>query len=141
LTEVKKLNITANSKTNKDIALQFLTHAFSFQFDDALSLIANNASWWVAGSPEKLAVAGEKNRRQIKKLLRGLGSAVPEGLDMKIIGVTAEGPRVAVEVEAQGQAITGRQYHNHYHFLIEIENCLIVRVKEYMDTLHLYEIF
>lgn len=135
------MSCNTKSKTDKDTALQFLTHAFSFNFDSALPLLAHNATWWVAGSPEKIAVAGKKNRHQIEKLLRGLSKAVPGGLDMTITGVTAEEGRIAVEIEAQGETITHKIYHNHYHFLIEVKNGLIVGVKEYMDTLHLSETF
>ncbi|MBK7963327.1 MAG: hypothetical protein IPK04_20345 [Bdellovibrionales bacterium] len=32
-------------------------------------------------------------------------------------------------------------YNNHYHFLIDLEGGKIVRVKEYNDTKHLFDLY
>ncbi len=52
----------------------------------------------------------------------------------------AEGNQVAVEVESYGEHANGKTYNNKYHFLITIESGKITEVKEYMDTLHLYQL-
>lgn len=128
------------TEQSREAALRFLEHAFNYEFDAATAMLAEDARWWVAGQPENLPVAGEKNRAQIGKLLAGLAKAVPKGMDREIHGVTAEGSRVAVEVESRGEWHDGRQYNNRYHFLIEVKDGQIQRVCEYMDTQHLAEL-
>ncbi|WP_428313014.1 nuclear transport factor 2 family protein [Hydrocarboniphaga sp.] len=127
-------------ESNKALALDFLGHAFANRVDEALSRLSPDANWWVIGDPQRLKVSGDKNRVQIEKLLRGLVRMIPGGMRMTVKGITAEGARVAVEIESEGAFANGGAYHNHYHFLIEIREGLIVSVREYMDTLHLLDV-
>ncbi|MDB5971502.1 MAG: ketosteroid isomerase-like protein [Hydrocarboniphaga sp.] len=127
-------------ETNKALALEFLELAFANRVDDALSRLSPVATWWVLGEPDRLKVAGTKTRSQIERLLKGLERMVPGGMQMVVTGITAEGERVAVEIEAEGACANGQTYHNHYHILLKIRDGLIVSVREYMDTLHLSDV-
>jgi uncharacterized protein len=92
------------------------------------------------GRPNRLKVAGLKQRPQIERLLKGVARLVPDGMQMNLHGTTAEGNRVAVEVEAQGLWSNGRTYHNTYHFLFELRDGLITTIREYMDSLTVFDI-
>lgn len=61
---------------------------------------------------------------------------MPNGIKLTVTGVTAEGDRVAVEMDAEGVAAIGGEYHNHYHDLLEIRDGKIVAGREYLDTAH-----
>ena len=124
---------------NKAVALEFIQLAADNCIDDALNLLHPDATWWVAGDPARLRVAGLKDRAKIERLLHGLKKALPEGMRMSVSGVTAESERVAVELDGIGTWHNGKTYHNHYHFLFVIRDSMIVSVREYMDTLHLHE--
>jgi ketosteroid isomerase-like protein len=65
---------------------------------------------------------------------------MPAGMLATFKGITAEGDRVAVEVEADGTTASGKNYHNSYHFLFQLRDGEIVAVREYMDTLHLFDV-
>ncbi len=53
----------------------------------------------------------------------------------------AQGDKVAVEAESFAELVNGKVYQNKYHFLFEIRDGQIYRVKEYMDTMHAYQTF
>lgn len=125
---------------NKRLAGQFIALAFSGQMDAAQALLSPSASWWVLGQPEKLRVAGTRDRAGIKRLLTGVGRSLPQGMQANIKGVIAEGGRVAIELEAVGDTADGRVYRNQYHFVIELRDGLIESVREYMDTMAAFEI-
>jgi ketosteroid isomerase-like protein len=132
--------IMSSVEHNKALALEFIRLAADNRIADALKLLHPDATWWVAGDPARLRVAGLKDRARIERLLNGLKKALPDGMRMTVSGVTAEGGRVAVELDGVGTWHNGRTYHNHYHFLFVVRDSVILSVREYMDTLHLYDI-
>ena len=67
--------------------------------------------------------------------------AVVQVESFEILGITAEGDRVAVEVESRFHTVNGALYNNRYHFLFVIRDGKIVRFNEYLDTALLLEHF
>lgn len=65
-------------------------------------------------------------------------SMFKEGLAHTIHAITAEGDQVAVEVEVDGIAPSGKRYNNTYHYLFVFRG---PKIKEYLDTQHAAEIF
>lgn len=130
----------AHLEHNKRLALDFLNHAFSCRIDAALSALHPEATWWVLGDPQRLRVAGVRQGEQVRRLLSGVCRNLPQGMAVEVLGITAEGGRVAVELEAQGPFADGRHYRNRYHFLLELADGKITAVREYMDTLCAYDI-
>ena len=63
------------------------------------------------------------------------------GIDFTVHALTAEGDRVAAEVESYAPTADGKVYNNHYHMLFEIRDGKITVVKEYADTAHAREVF
>ena len=131
---------TFSVERNKALALEFIRLAADNSIDAALNLLHPEATWWVAGDPARLRVAGLKSRAKIERLLRGLIEVLPQGMSMTVIGVTAEADRVAVELDGTGVWHDGRTYRNRYHFLFVVRDTAIVSVCEYMDTLRLHDI-
>lgn len=123
----------------KRLAIRFLELATSYRTDECLALMTPDATWVVKGETGRLAVAGSKDRAQIARLLDGLAKFIPNPLQLSVIGVTAEADRVAVEAECVGTWRNGTPYRNSYHFLFEMRDGRIARVREYMDTLHLFD--
>lgn len=124
---------------NKAMALKFLELAFANAMNEAIELLSANATWWVSGDPQRLPVAGEKNRTQTERVLRGMHKVLPEGMSYRVLGVTAEGGRVAIEAEAEGRWYNDKRYVNCYHFLFRIEHGEIVAIREYLDTLRIFD--
>lgn len=129
-----------SAEANKQVVLSFFENFSAGKVDAALALMADSATWWVAGKPEKFVLAGTKTKAQFVELLQGIGAAMPKGLRVTPTGLTAEGDRVAVEAESYGETTTGKIYNNRYHFLVEIRDDKIQAVREYLDTLHAKEV-
>ena len=66
---------------------------------------------------------------------------VDGGIRFTLHSLTAEGDRVAAEVESYAPLVNGKVYNNHYHMLFEIRDGKIAIVKEYADTAHAREVF
>lgn len=131
-----------NVESNKAIVLDFLKRLESGDIDHALALLSEDATWWVAGKPDLFPLAGTMSKEKLRGLLNSLVTPMPEGLRMTPLGITAEGSRVAVEVESYGHnAANGRLYNNLYHFLFIVEDNLIRAVKEYLDPMHTKSVF
>jgi len=45
-----------------------------------------------------------------------------------------QGPRAAVEAKGLGRLKNGKDYRNHYAFMIEIKNDKVFSLREYMDS-------
>jgi hypothetical protein len=52
----------------------------------------------------------------------------------RILNMTAEDDRVAVEAVSSGDHVSGQHYANHYHFLFVVRDGKIAVMKEFMDT-------
>jgi hypothetical protein len=129
-----------SAEDNKKVVLSFFENFSAGKAETALALMADNATWWVAGKPDKFALAGTKTKAQFAELLKGIGAAMPKGLRVTPKGITAEGDRVAVEAESYGETAKGKVYNNLYHFLVEVRGGKIQAVREYLDTMHAKEV-
>ena len=129
-----------NEEENTKVALQFLQCLSDGQIEAALDLTADDVVWGLAGEPAQFAIAGTKNKAQLAEMLATIGKGMPTGIRLTVTGVTAEGDRVAVEMNADGVSATGKEYHNHYHDLLEIRDGKIHAGREYLDTAHAQEI-
>ena len=125
---------------NRKVALQFFENLSTGNIDGALELSDENVTWWLAGKPDQFEIAGTKNKAQFAEMLRSIETGMPTGVRLTITGVTAEGDRVAVEMDANGTSVTGLQYQNQYHDLLEIRDGKIVAGREYLDTAHAAEV-
>lgn len=63
------------------------------------------------------------------------------GIAFEILQLTAEGDRVAAEIQGRSTLVTGVDYNNEYHFLFFLRDGRIYRMKEYMDTLLTQTVF
>jgi len=129
-----------SAEDNKKVVLNFWENFSAGKIDAALALLADNATWWVAGKPELFALAGTKTKAQFAEILKGLGTAMPKGLRVTPKAMTAEGDRVALEADSYGELANGKVYNNQYHFLMEVRNGKIQAVREYMDTQHAHAV-
>jgi uncharacterized protein len=125
-----------STDVSRAVVLSFVENFTAGRVDAALSLFADDATWWVAGTSGQFGLAGLRTMAQLPELFQWLGGAMPNGVQTTVRGVTAEGERVALEVEARATTASGAAYHNFLHFLFEVRAGKIIAVREYLDTLH-----
>lgn len=118
---------------NKRLILGFFENLSAGKGEAVMGALADNATWWVQGN---FALSGTKTKAEFATLVGGLGSKIDGGMRVTPKGITAEGDRVAVEAESHAKMKNGKVYQNKYHFLLEIREGKIQKVKEYLDTAH-----
>jgi uncharacterized protein len=129
-----------SAEDNKKIVVSFFENFSTGKMEQALGMMADNATWSVMGKPDKFALAGTKTKAQFSELVKGIGAAMPKGLRVTPKGITAECDRVAVEAESYGETANGKVYNNMYHFLVEVRGGKIQAVREYLDTIHAQDV-
>jgi len=126
---------------NKKTVEQFLAKFSRKDLAGILSTMSDDCTWWIGGKPELFALCGTKTKAQMGELLGQLIPPMKNGLEMRLRAMTAEGDRVAAEVESYGELPDGKVYNNEYHFLFVVRDGKIAQVKEYLDTQHTFDIF
>lgn len=116
---------------NRDFVLRFFQAMNDGDVDFIAGAYADDGTLQTMGNT---LISGVYTKEQIQAAAGGIYEAFPEGLRFDILGITAEGDRVAVEATSEGQHISGQTYSNHYHFLFELRDGRILRLKEFMDT-------
>lgn len=123
---------------NKALVAQFLDAFSASRFDDALDLMHDDATWWVAGTT---SISGTYTKEAFRELVTGVVGGTKSGVRLSATGVTGEGDRVAVEALSDGETLAGKKYLNQYHFLFECRDGKLAAVREYMDPMHAQEVF
>ena len=116
---------------NRALALAWLEMRGELRDEDALALMADDATHWV---PPSLAPKVARGKEELRELWSPVLHAFEGPFEVTILGTTAEGNRVAVEVEARGTLKNGRLYHNFYHHLFVIEDGKVQSLREHMDS-------
>ncbi len=112
---------------NKDLATKFVTSMRAHSgFDEAL--VSDDLTWRTANGTIM-------DKPTLKSLLVNVKKRMPDFPEMVVVGITAEGDRVAVEAEGKCALPNGKRYDNIYHFLLCIRDGRICEIREYADTL------
>lgn len=126
---------------NKQFVTQFLAKFGRADIKSVLGDMSEDCTWWIGGKPELFPLAGTKSKAEMAELLGSLVPPMKNGLEMRLKAMTAEGERVAAEVESYGENPDGSIYNNEYHFLFVIRDGKMAQVKEYLDTQHTFAVF
>ncbi len=122
---------------NKQIVNAFFEFVTNGKTNEAFELVDNNVNWWIPGT---LPFSGNKTKEEYLQVVNAIKNGFPSGLSLTVTSSIAEGNYVAAEVESNGNHINEKTYNNKCHSLFEIKNNKIISVKEYMDTLHLFQL-
>jgi len=126
-----------STEANKKIVTEFWEAFSAGKAEDAMAMLADDATWWIAGN---FPLSGTRTKQEFIELGEQLAPAAPNGFRVTPTAFTAEGDRVAVEAESYGEMANGKIYNNRYHFLIEVRDGKIHSVREYLDTMHANEV-
>jgi ketosteroid isomerase-like protein len=126
---------------NKQMVRKFLAHHKHAAIGDLLDAMSDDATWWMLGNPHLFPSAGTRSKSEMKRVWGNLFGNMKNGLQMTVIGMIAEGNKVAAEVRSYADLTDGRTYENQYHMLFTLRQGKIVEVKEYADTLLIAHMF
>ncbi|WP_208379112.1 nuclear transport factor 2 family protein [Cumulibacter soli] len=125
---------------NRKLIERFMVDFSSGGPEKIAEYLADDATWWTAGSLEGLS--GTLGKQDWVKGISGVASLVKGGaITLSPKAFTTGGDRVAVETESYAELNNGRVYQNQYHFLFVVRDSKIVEAKEYMDTDHARKVF
>jgi hypothetical protein len=126
---------------NKRTVREYLAHFKRAAIPDLLEAMSEDATWWILGKPQLFPGAGTKSKADMERIWGSLFSHMKEGLEMTVIGMVAEGDKVAAEIRSHADLTDGRVYENQYHMLFTLRQGKIVEVREYADTLLIADMF
>lgn len=127
-----------NLEDNKSLVKQFWVVFSESRFDDALALLSDDATWWVAGNTD---LSGTYSKSEFGQLVAGVGESAEADIEVKPTLLTAEDDRVSMEATSYGMMKNGKLYQNIYHFMHIVRDGKILAVREYLDTEHVTEVF
>lgn len=130
------MNTETDAERNKQVATEFYRRFDAGDLPGVLDTMADDATFWIAGKPGSNPSVGMHSKAEMATMFRRILTQMRGGLKMTVKGVTAEGERVALEVESYGELHNGRVYNQEYHTLMTIRDGRIAVVREYMDTQH-----
>lgn len=126
---------------NKQTVLDYLAHFGNADVAKLAAAMRADATWWIIGQPRLFPGAGTKSRHEMERIWSKLFERMKHGLEMAVIGMIAEGDKVAAEVRSHAELTDGRVYENQYHMFFTIRDGEIVEVREYADTLLIADMF
>lgn len=126
---------------NKQSVLNFCSHFKNAAIPDLLDAMSDDATWWIIGKPDLFHGAGTKSKADMERIWGDLFSHMKDGLEMNVVGMIAEGDKVAAEIRSIANLTDEEVYENQYHMLFTHRRGKIVEVREYTDTLLISKMF
>jgi ketosteroid isomerase-like protein len=123
--------MTDEKDRNKALALEFMA---ANNRNDALALAQMYAEDGTHAVMGATPISGVYTKQQMLAAAGAIFAPFPQGLRSKVVGVVAEGDKVAVEVESQGLHESGATYHQFYHWILRFRDGQLIETKEYLDT-------
>jgi uncharacterized protein len=130
-----------SSADHKALVRELFARFTASDIDGVLAMMTDDVTWRLAGKPELTPVHGTRDKARMRKLFERMLAELPNGWEMTVLELIAEGDKVAAEVESRGDLRNGRQYRQQYHFAITFRDGKIARVHEYLDTHHAYDVW
>jgi ketosteroid isomerase-like protein len=114
----------------------------AFASRDAATIAARftDDAQWIAPAGNATALALKAAKRPMEKadivqfIARDFGTLFIRDVKVEFTGIYGDGDVVVVEQRFQATLSSGAPYDNDYCFVIELQDGLIRRMREYMDT-------
>jgi ketosteroid isomerase-like protein len=130
-----------STERNTQVGIDFFNLLGRGAIDAALALATDDMTYWIAGKPGSVPSCGTRGKKEMRRLFEGMLQAIDGGMAFTVKGSTAEGDRVALEIEGQSRRKNGRAYDNEYHVLLRFRDGKICAVREYLDTHYVYDVW
>jgi ketosteroid isomerase-like protein len=121
----------SNAQTNKATVTDFFAALNAGDTDTIVNTYADDGCVQTMGNT---LISGVFSKEQIATSAGGIFDVFPDGLQFTVMDMVAEGDKVAVEAQSEGEHVSGQIYSNDYHFLFEFRAGKLHKLKEYLDT-------
>ena len=119
-------------EANKALVREFYTRMSKLEFDRMFELMADDATWTVAGKPELFHHSGVATKPQRIAAFSNFTRAFST-LDMEIRSLTAEDDRVAAEMITRCETLGGIRYENELLVLVRCKDGKVASIYEHLD--------
>jgi ketosteroid isomerase-like protein len=121
-----------SAESNRATVLKFYEYMSKADFTSMFELMADDATWTVAGHAETFPHAGVHTKAERNK---GFDAFVQifRKLDINVTSTTAEADRVCIEFRTRGETHKGMIYENEMLCLHRLKNGKIVNIYEFLD--------
>jgi ketosteroid isomerase-like protein len=126
------MDIESNKRVSKQLVEGLGVRDGTAAFDQ----LHEDAVWTVMADPAAFPVSGSMSKARFADHIRGFLKELPEGIQITVTGLTAEGNRVAVEAKSVAVLPNGSMLNQVYHFLFEFRDGQVIAAREYIDTAH-----
>ena len=133
------MNTQNTTETNKGVVTQFCAEFASGDPQAIVDFMTDDVNYWILGRREVSRSAGDHSKAGMKRIFELMNERTSKPMTLTPKSMIAEGDEVALEAESYAELTNGRVYNNRYHLRIKLRDGKIAQVREYLDTLHVYE--
>ncbi|NDJ87943.1 nuclear transport factor 2 family protein [Mycolicibacter kumamotonensis] len=122
--------------TNKELALAWFQALVSGDADTVASGVADEFRYFLTGT---MPASGWWDKQGFFDSAKMFAGVLAGPITMRVGDVTAEGDRVWIEAESEAPLSSGGTYLNTYVMALRLRDGKIAEMKEFSDTLHVFE--
>jgi len=124
----------------KEIVVAYYRAVTEGRFDDIAKYKAPDATYWISGK-NSWPLGGWRTPQDMDRTFKLIQKRFPDGLKISIKSIIGEGRQVVVYLNNLAERIDGKIYDNDIVVIMKIENGLIVEEREFLDTIHVNDLF
>lgn len=122
--------------TNKELALTWFQALVSGDAQTVAAGIADDFRYFLTGT---MPASGWWDKQGFFDSAKMFAGVLAGPITMRIGDVTAEDDRVWIEAESEAPLSSGGTYLNTYVMALKVRDGKVAEMKEYSDTLHVFE--
>ncbi|MFA5494725.1 MAG: nuclear transport factor 2 family protein [Porticoccaceae bacterium] len=129
-----------NPAANKSAVETYFDAVNSMDESRILALLADDFSI-ISMNRNPPVLRYQWDAKQFAAAPRLMSARMKKPIQLRLIAMTAENDRVAVEADSHGEMLDGTVYENAYHFLFTFRGDKIVEVREYCCSYTAFDVF
>ncbi|WP_367331127.1 nuclear transport factor 2 family protein [Sphingobacterium multivorum] len=110
------------------------------RFSDVPKYKSSDATYWISGEGS-WPLGGWRTAQDMMNTFSLLRERFPGGLKITIRSIISEGNNVVVHLNNRATRVDGKIYDNEIVVLMKLEAGLIVEEREFLDTIHVNDLF
>lgn len=110
------------------------------RFANMQKYVSPNQKYWIGGEGS-WAFGGYNSPESMAKLWAVVAERFPNGLNITINSIIADGEYAAVQIHNNATRVDGKVYDNDILVHLRVQNDLITEQREYLDTIMINELF
>ena len=126
-------------ESNKAVVTKFCAAFAQGDPQAIVDFMTDDVNYWILGRRDIVRSAGDHSKAEMKRIFELMNERTRKPMTFTPKSMIAEGDEVALEAESYAELTNGRVYNNRYHLRITLRDGKLARIREYLDTQHVYE--